>query len=164
MAGDAPRTREIVAWNGANGGGAAHPGMSSRPRRSVAVVTCMDTRIVPVEMLGIAAGDVHLIRNAGAIVTDDVVRSLMLSQVALGTEEVMVIGHTRCGLEGMDERSVRTGVEHARGRRPLFELGGFSDVANEVRDSVRALERSPYLDGPVTGWVFDVDTGRLNPV
>ena len=154
----------LVDWNRQHGSASAQPGMSPRPGRRVAIVTCMDTRIEPGRVLGIAAGDAHVLRNAGAVVTEDVIRSLVLSQVALGTEEIMVIGHTRCGVEGLDTRAVRTDVEHQRGRRPLFDFHGFPSVTEEVRSSVRTLERSPFLEGTVRGFVYDVDSGALNPV
>ena len=152
---------DLVDWNRRNGSSSGQPGMSPRPRRRVAIVTCMDTRIEPARMLGVGVGDVHVLRNAGAVVTEDVIRSLVLSQVALGTEEIMVIGHTRCGVEGLDARAVRADVEHERGRRPLFDFHGFPSVTDEVRSSVRTLERNPFLDASVRGFVYDVDSGEL---
>lgn len=151
---------DVYSWNQRHAG-TARQARSPFPRRKLAVVSCMDTRIRPSEVLGVQAGDIHVIRNAGGLVTDDVIRSLMLSQVALGTLEVMVIGHTGCGLEGLQDRDLRTAVERERGRRPLFPIGGFLAVEEQVRESVRMLRRNPYLDGEVRGFVLDVEDGTL---
>lgn len=156
---------DIAAWNRTNQTGTGLEGGGSPfPRRRVAIITCMDTRLRPFDMLGVGAGDIHVIRNAGAIVTQDVVRSLMLSQVVLGTEEIMVIGHTRCGLEGLDDIELRDQVERERGHRPDFAIGGFRKLEAEVIESVITLRRSLYLVGEMRGFVYDVETGSLTEV
>lgn len=154
----------LVAWNHANAGDAAAPDLAPAPATKVTIVTCMDARISMPLMLGVHPGEVHVLRNAGGIVTDDTVRSLVVSQVALGTEEVMVIGHTRCGMEGLADNEFRTKVSSERGRHPVFEIGGFDRVEDRVARSVRDLRRNTLIDGEVRGFVFDVDTGYVDEV
>lgn len=136
------------------------------PRRRVAVVTCMDARIDGLAVFGLDVGDAHVIRNAGAIVTDDVERSVLLSQYALGTQAVIVAGHTDCGLLGHDEEATCRMVEQERGRRPTWPLYSIGTPGGNVRDGVRRLRQSPYLHhtDEVHGFVYDVATGRLEPV
>lgn len=141
-------------------------GIAKSPTRRVAIVTCMDARIDPASVFGIAPGEAHVIRNAGAMITDDVERSVLLSQYALGTHAVLVAGHTDCGLLGHDEEATCQLVERERGRRPTYPLGSLSDVLQGVRDGVRRLRQSPYLHhtDQVHGMVYDVSTGRLTVV
>ena len=136
------------------------------PRRRVAVVTCMDARIDGLAVFGLDVGDAHVIRNAGAIVTDDVERSVLLSQYALGTRTVIVAGHTDCGLLGHDEEATCRMVEHERGRRPTWPLYSIDTPEGNVRAGVRRLRQSPYLHhtDDVHGYVYDVATGRLEAV
>ena len=143
-----------------------HGAIEKTPTRRLAVVTCMDARIDPASVFGIEPGEAHVIRNAGAIVTDDVERSILLSQYALGTETVILAGHTDCGLLGHDEEATRQLVEGERGRRPTYPLGTIADVEEGVRDGVRRLRQSPYLHhvDEVHGFVYEVETGRLRPV
>ncbi len=141
-------------------------GLSAEPRRRLAVVACMDARIDLFAILGLKNGEAHVIRNAGGIVTDDVIRSLALSQVALGTREVMVIQHTRCGLHGVDEDEMRERIRAAAGSAPEGPLGAFDDVDESVRRSIERLRRSGCLVSAeaVRGFVYDVETGRLREV
>lgn len=155
---------EFVGWNRQNADRLARPGMPPQPRRRVAVVTCMDTRIKVEDMIGIQPGEVHVLRNAGALVTEDTIRSLLLSQHLLGTEAVMVIGHTKCGLEGLVESEVRETVEVRTGSSPGFTIGSFHDVETGVEASLEALRNSPFARGEIRGFVYDVDTGRLSEV
>lgn len=136
------------------------------PRRRAAVVTCMDSRIDAHAVFGFELGDAHIVRNAGAVVTDDVERSVLLSQYAMGTRTIIVAGHTDCGLLGHDEEATRQMVEHERGRRPTYPLGSIASPEEGVRDSVRRLRQSPYLHhtDEVHGFVYDVNTGRLEAV
>lgn len=154
----------LVAWNHANAHHAAAPGVRAEPQRQVAVVTCMDARISLPAMLGVHPGEVHVLRNAGAIVTDDTIRSLLVSQVALGTVEVMVIGHTRCGMQGLVDNQFRAMVSEMRHRHPVFEIGGFNDLDEQIARSVRTLRRHTLLEGDFRGFVFDVDTGYVTEV
>ena len=109
---------------------------SGRPRSGVAVVTCMDARIDPVAAFDLEPGDAHVIRNGGGLVTDDVLRSLTLSQRALGTREVMIVQHTRCGLLGLVDATLLAEIEASAGVRPPFALGGFADLDASVLTSV----------------------------
>ncbi len=145
----------------------ANFGVPAPPRLGVAIVTCMDARIDPVRIFGLEPGDAHVLRNAGGAVTDDVIRSLLLSQRLLGTRAVMVIHHTRCGALGLAEEKVKSEIQSEVGLRPPFALEGFNDdLAAEVRHSVARIRQSPFLPhrGTVRGFVLDVDDGRLREV
>ncbi len=130
------------------------------------MVACMDARLDPLPVLGLAPGDAHVIRNAGGIVTDDVVRSLCLSQRLLGTTAVVLVHHTRCGLDGLDEEAFLAELEDAAGERPDWTPGSFSDPADSVRASIGRLRACPFLPhrDAITGHVYDVDTGELAEV
>ncbi len=139
--------------------------LSTVPQRHLAVLTCMDSRLDLFGALGLDLGEVHLIRNAGGIATDDVIRSLLISQRLLATTAVMVIHHTRCGLETFDEESLSREIEAERGQRPPFRLGAYHDVDRDVRETVDSLRASPFIDGTdIRGFVFDVDDGSLREV
>ena len=140
-------------------------GQPARPARSVAVVACMDARMDVYRILGLEPGDAHVIRNAGGVVTTDTLRSLAISQHVLGTREVVLVHHTRCGMEGADDAAVLDLVEQATGVRPDWPVQGFADVEEDVRESVRTLQACPYLvSSDVRGTVYDVDTGVLREV
>ena len=126
----------------------------------------MDCRLDPREMLGLGKGDAHVLRNAGGVLTPDTIRSLTLSQRALGTREVMVVHHTRCGLEGLDNEDFLDQLERDTGHRPSWEVGGFADAAADVREALRSLRDSPFLlhKDHIRGFVYDVDTGRVTEV
>ena len=139
--------------------------LPARPARGVAVVACMDARMDVYRLLGLAIGDAHVIRNAGGVVTDDTIRSLAISQHVLGTREVVVVHHTRCGLQGADEAAFAEQVEQATGSRPPWSMRAFADVDDDVRDSIRLIRESPYLlSEEVRGTVYDLATGRLREV
>jgi carbonic anhydrase len=143
----------------------AVPDMSSRPRRKLAVVACMDTRLDVYAMLGIERGDAHIIRNAGGLVTDDVIRSLSASQRLLGTEEVVVIMHEKCGLNGASDDEFAETLA-ADGARPAWRLGAFEDLETELRRGLDQLHASPELTAKegIRGFIFDPDTGVLREV
>ena len=136
------------------------------PARRVAVVTCMDARIETAQMLGLEVGAAHIIRNAGGIVTDDVIRSLMISQHLLGTREVLVIQHTGCGMLSFTDSEFRDKFERETGKRPTFEIGSFADLEGNLRGSVERIRSSPFVaeTDAVHGFVFEVETGRLREV
>ncbi len=137
----------------------------ARPARGVAVVACMDARMDVYRLLGLRSGEAHVIRNAGGVITDDVLRSLAISQHVLGTREVLLVHHTRCGLEGADEQAFAAAVEQATGRRPEWPMRAFASVEDDVRESLRLVRDSPYLlSHEVRGTVYDVDTGLLRRV
>ena len=138
----------------------------SLPIGKAAVVTCMDARIETGRLLGIEEGDAHVIRNAGGVVTDDVLRSLLISQRLIGTEEIILIHHTDCGLLTFRDDDVKADIEADTGLRPPFALEAFPDLEEDVRQSIRRIEACPYLPvrDKVRGFVYDVKTGRLNEV
>ena len=136
-----------------------------RPARAVAVVACMDSRMPLFPMLGLEVGDAHVIRNAGGVVTEDTIRSLTISQHLLGTREILLVHHTRCGLEGTDEADFAARVEAATGSRPTWTLRAFASVDDDVRESMRLIRDCPLLlSREVRGTVYDVDSGRLREV
>jgi carbonic anhydrase len=140
-------------------------GLEAPPRSGVAVVTCMDARIDVYRALGLEPGDAHVIRNAGAVVTDEVIRSLAISQHKLGTTEVVLIGHTKCGMEGLDGDAFASQLDQTGGRRD-WSIGAFEAVDRSVADGVAKIRESPFLERSesVRGFVYDVDSGRLEEV
>ncbi|MDQ1487583.1 MAG: carbonic anhydrase [Actinomycetota bacterium] len=141
-------------------------GVPAPPRLGLAVVTCMDARIDPVRIFDLAPGDAHILRNAGGVVTDDVIRSLMFSQRHLGTRAVLLIHHTRCGLQGVGEAEVKAEIETQTGMRPPFALEVFTDLDGDVRQSMARVRHSPFLPhrDQVRGFVLDVDEGSLREI
>jgi carbonic anhydrase len=141
------------------------PGMDARPVLKVAVVACMDARLDLHAALGLELGDCHTIRNAGGAVTDDVIRSLTISQRALGTRSVILIHHTGCGLETLTE-DFRQELEAEVGQRPSWAVEAFRDVDQDVRQSMQRVRTSPFLVSTedVRGFVFDVTTGLLREI
>jgi carbonic anhydrase len=136
-----------------------------RPARAVAVIACMDSRMPLFGLLGLAIGDAHVIRNAGGVITEDTIRSLTISQHLLGTREIVLVHHTNCGLQATDDVSFADLVEEATGRRPPWAARTFTDVEDDVRESMRLLKESPYLlSNDVRGTVYDVSTGLLREV
>jgi carbonic anhydrase len=137
-----------------------------RPRMRVAVVTCMDARIDLFQTLGLRLGDVHMLRNAGGLVTDDVLRSLVLSQRQMGTQEIMVVQHTSCGLHGLRDADLAGRVEAETGEALPFAFGGFDDPATSVRRSLRRVRECSWLPSryEIRGFVYDVDTAALTEV
>ena len=140
--------------------------LSHRPARPVAVVTCMDGRIDVHRALGVEEGEVHVIRNAGGVITDDVIRSLLISQRLLGTREVMVIHHTNCGMQTFTDDGMKRQVEAEVGIRPPFALEAFPDLEQDVRQSVARIKASPFIPhkGAVRGFVYDVGRGTISEV
>lgn len=141
--------------------------LSPRPTRRLAVVTCMDTRLTKATM-GLAEGDAHIIRNAGGIITDDTLRSLLVSHYSLGTEEFMVINHTDCGLMRSTEDELRTMIERHAGTASISpeRFYAFKSPEENVRKQLEKLKSHPWVrkEIVVRGFVFDVDTGRLKEV
>ena len=135
----------------------------ARPARKLAVVTCMDARIDPTRILGLEVGDAHVIRNAGALVTDEEIRSLAVSQRLLGTEEVALIGHTDCGMLDFDDHGFKRGLEDEAGEKPAWRGEGFSDLEEGVRRGVERIRSSPFVPhrNRVRGYVYEVESGRL---
>jgi len=132
----------------------------------VAVLTCMDARIRVFEIFGLLQGESHVLRNAGGVVTDDMIRSLALSQRKLGTREVLIVQHTECGLSMVTEDDFKDELEEASGLRPTWAVEAFREVEDSVRRSVQRVRRSDFLPHTdnVRGFVYDVKTGHLTEV
>ncbi|MEW2549435.1 carbonic anhydrase [Streptomyces sp. NPDC047002] len=158
-------TDRLIDANGRYAQKFQDPGMDARPVLRVAVVACMDARIDLHAALGLELGDCHTIRNAGGVVTDDVIRSLTISQRALGTTSIVLIHHTGCGMQTITE-GFRHDLELEVGQRPPWAVEAFQDVEQDVRQSIRRVRTSPFLlhSDDVRGFVFDVKTGRLTEV
>jgi carbonic anhydrase len=141
-------------------------GSRGRPATGVVVVACMDARLDVYDLLGLSTGDAHVIRNAGGVVTDDVIRSLIISQRLLGTTEVMLVHHTDCGMLTFTDDEVKAQIEADTGLRPPFALEAFPDVDADVRQSIARVKASPYIPNKdsVRGFVYEVETGRLREV
>ena len=158
-----PLIEQLLERNAQHAASHRLAGLASEPAKQVAVVACMDARLDVLSALGLDVGDAHVIRNAGGVVTDDVIRSLVLSQRRLGTREIVLLHHTRCGVEGLDEAALQRELETDTGRAPEWEFGAFSDAFVDVGESVRRLRECEYLpvrDG-IRGFVYDINTGRL---
>jgi carbonic anhydrase len=140
--------------------------LATQPAKQIAIVTCMDSRIDAFAALGLDLGDCHVIRNAGGVVTDDAVRSLAISQHELGTREIVLIQHTRCGMQTITDDGFRDALEVRTGSRPPWPVLAFSDLEANVRSSVETLAASPYLRQSVSirGFVYDIATGELRQV
>lgn len=139
--------------------------LTAAPLSGLAVVACMDARLDVEEALGLRTGDAHIIRNAGGLATDDAIRSLIVSQQLLGTNEILLIQHTRCGLLRADEVALREHLAAETGQRFEIEFGAFDDLEASVRASVERLRTHPWLRRvPVHGLIFEVETGRLRQV
>jgi carbonic anhydrase len=137
----------------------------TRPARKVAIVSCMDSRMPLFQMLGLEVGDAHVIRNGGGVITDDVIRSLTVSQHVLGTREILLVHHTECGQMSTDDTSFADLIQQATGRRPTWAVRAFRDPYEDVQESIRLIKESPYLlSHDVRGTVYDVATGRLTEV
>lgn len=136
------------------------------PARKTAVVACMDARVNPYGALGLKEGDSHVIRNAGGIVAEDTIRSLAISQHLLGTEEIILIHHTDCGMVTFTDEQFADILEKEAGERPSWTANAFPDAEQDVRDSIKRITDSPFIKnkGSVRGFVIDVATGKLNEV
>jgi carbonic anhydrase len=143
---------------------AAH--LDVKPRRRLAIVTCMDSRLDVFAALGLQHGEAHVLRNAGGVITDDVIRSLAVSQRRLGTREVMLIHHTDCGMQTLTDDGFRAELQEATGIAPSFAIESFSDVDADVRQSILRVRHSPFVPhrDAVRGFVYDVDTHALREV
>jgi len=136
------------------------------PGRKVAIVACMDARLNPYSLLGLEEGDAHLIRNAGGVITDDEIRSLAISQRLLGTEEIVLIHHTDCGMLTFTDEEFRSSIEDDTGVKPEWSSEAFSDLDENLRQSLARVNDSPFIPNKdsVRGFVYEVETGRLREV
>lgn len=136
------------------------------PGKKIAILACMDARLNPYGMLGLSEGDAHVIRNAGGVATDDAIRSLVISQRLLGTQEVVLVHHTDCGMLTFKDDDVKRQIESDTGIRPPFALEAFPEADKDVRQSIARIKASPFLPHKdhVRGFVYDVKTGRLREI
>jgi carbonic anhydrase len=136
------------------------------PGRKIAILACMDARLNPYGLLGLSEGDAHVIRNAGGVVSDDAIRSLAISQNLLGTEEIMLIHHTDCGMLTFSDDELAEKLEGETGQRPEWRALSFSDLEQDVREGIERIRSSPFIprtDG-VRGFVYEVESGRLREI
>jgi len=141
-------------------------GLPLPPARRVAVVACMDARLNVYGMLGLQEGDAHVIRNAGGVITDDEIRSLAISQRLLGTREIILIHHTDCGMLTFSDDELKQQIQEDVGMKPHFSMESFSDLEEDVRQSIARIQASPFIPNKesVRGFVYEVETGRLREV
>jgi carbonic anhydrase len=157
---------ELIANNAAFASALPARHLDVRPRRRLAIVTCMDSRLDVFAALALRDGEAHILRNAGGVITDDVIRSLAVSQRRLGTREVMLIHHTDCGMQSLSDDGFRAELQEATGVAPAFAIESFADVDADVRQSLLRVRRSPFLPhrDHVRGFVYDVDSLRLREI
>ena len=159
-------TDELLENNAAYAASFDKDGLPMPPGRKVAVVACMDARLNPYGALGLREGDAHVIRNAGGVVTDDAIRSLAISQRLLGTEEIILIHHTDCGMLTFTDDEFKRSIQEEVGIKPEWAAESFPDLDEDVRQSIARIQASPFIprkDG-VRGFVYDVATGKLREV
>jgi carbonic anhydrase len=170
--GDSPRlpfvtvVDELLDNNRLHAEALAEIHLDLRPARALAIVTCMDSRLNVFAALGLEEGDAHVLRNAGGVITDDMIRSLAISQRLLGTSEVMLIHHTDCGMQRLSDDGFRAELQADTGEAPSFAIESFTDLDAAVRQSILRVRRSVFLPhrDRVRGFVYDVDTHRLREV
>lgn len=158
-----PNADELLSHNVDYAARFADAGLSVSPTRRLAIVTCMDSRMDVFAMLGLGKGEAHVVRNAGGVVTDDVIRSVCLSQRLLGTREVIMIHHTDCGLEKVDEPSFVADLEAETGQRPDWIVQRFDSPYDDVAESVRRMRANPFVPhrDHIRGFVYRVESGEL---
>lgn len=158
-----PNTNELLGFNSEFASAFPDKGLALVPSRHMAVVACMDSRMDIFQILGLAHGEAHIIRNAGGVVTDDVIRSLVVSQRRLETREIVLIHHTDCGLQRVTEDEFKHEIESECGVRPWWALESFRDPYQSVIQNIRRLQLSPFIvhKDDIRGFVYDVDDGLL---
>jgi carbonic anhydrase len=136
------------------------------PAKHIAIVTCMDARLSPYVMLGLREGDAHVIRNAGGVITDDEIRSLAISQRLLGTREIVLIHHTDCGMLTFSDDELKQQIQEDVGVKPHFSMESFTDLEEDVRQSIARIQASPFVPNKdsLRGFIYEVETGRLREV
>jgi len=159
-------TDELLRNNEAYAASFDKGGLPLPPGKKVAVLACMDARLNPYGALGLHEGDAHVIRNAGGVVTDDGIRSLAISQRLLGTEEIVLIHHTDCGMLTFTDDGFKRQVQDDVGIKPVWAAEAFGDLDEDVRQSIARIKASPFIPkkSSVRGFVYDVATGRLREV
>lgn len=166
MTGEFPNISDLLGRNRDYAAGFHDAELQVNPTRNLAVVACMDSRIDTFAVLGLENGEAHIIRNAGGVITDDVIRSLCLSQRFLGTREIVLVHHTDCGLQKVNEAEFRDQLEAELGIKPWWSLEAFSDPYTDVRQSIHRLKMTPFIQykDDISGFVYDVTDGLLHEV
>ena len=159
-----PNTDDLLRNNQRFSSNFPDHGLALAPKRHLAIVACMDSRMDIFQMLGLNHGDAHIIRNAGGVVTDDVIRSLVISQRRLGTQEVILIHHTDCGLHNVEEDEFKHEIEDECGVRPWWALESFRDPFKSVTQNMKRLALNPFVKQKmhIRGFVYDVENGLLS--
>jgi carbonic anhydrase len=159
-------TDELIANNEAYAASFDKGDLPMPPGKKVAVVACMDARLNVYGMLGLSEGEAHVIRNAGGVVTDDEIRSLAISQRLLGTEEIILIHHTDCGMLTFTDDAFKASVQEDTGIKPEWAAEAFADLDSDVRQSIARIKASPFIPRKeaIRGFVYEVETGRLREV
>ena len=159
-------TDELLHNNEAYAASFDHGDLPLPPAKKLAVVACMDARVMPALILGLKEGEAHVIRNAGGVVTDDEIRSLAISQRLLGTEEIILIHHTDCGMLTFNDDEFRQAIQDETGIKPTWSAEAFGDLEGDVRQSIARIKASPFIPNKdsVRGFVYDVHTGKLREV
>jgi carbonic anhydrase len=160
-----PTTDDLVANNAAYAASFDRGSLAMPPAKKVAVLACMDARLDPAKALGLQEGDAHVIRNAGGVASEDAIRSLVISQRLLGTEEIILIHHTDCGMLTFKDDAVKDQIEADTGIRPSFALEAFPELEADVRQTAARIQTSPFVPRKaIRGFVYDVHTGKLEEV
>jgi carbonic anhydrase len=157
---------DLIANNHVFAAGLPAQHLPIEPKRKLVIVTCMDARLDVFKALGLREGDAHILRNAGGVITDDVIRSVAVSQRRLGTRAVMLIHHTNCGMQTLTDDGFRAELQHATGVAPAFAIESFTDLDADVRQSILRVRRSEFIlhRDRVRGFIYDVDTHRLREI
>jgi carbonic anhydrase len=158
-------TDELVANNARYAASFDKRDLPAPPGRKVAVLACMDARLDPARALGLEEGDAHVIRNAGGVASDDALRSLLISQRLLGTEEIVLLHHTGCGMETFTDDAVKEQIAAETGLRPSFALEAFPDTEADVKQTAARIRANPFIPSKkIRGFVYEVETGKLREV
>jgi carbonic anhydrase len=159
-------TEELVANNRDYVANFAKGDLPMPPGKKVAVLACMDARLDPARALGLEEGDAHVIRNAGGVASEDAIRSLLISQRLLGTDEIIIVHHTDCGMLTFTDGAVKDAIQQDTGIRPSFALEAFPDLEADVVQTIARIKASPFIPfkDNISGFVYEVETGRLRPV
>ena len=159
-------TDELLQNAAAYAEGFDKAGLEAAPAKKVTVLACMDARVIPTRILGLEEGDAHVIRNAGGVVTDDAIRSIAISQHMLGTEEIVLLHHTGCGMLGFTDDELRQRLKEDAGQEPSWPVHTFSDLEASVRESIQRIRESPFIPkkASVRGFVYEVEGGRVREV
>ncbi len=159
------RSDDLIARNSDYAASFSKGDLPLPPASRVAVLACMDARLDPARVLGLQEGDAHVIRNAGGVASEDAIRSLVISQRLLGTEEIILIHHTDCGMETFNDDAVKAQIQADTGLRPSFALEAFPDAEEDVRHTAARLKASPFIPSKnIRGFVYEVETGKLREV